>query len=45
MSDGEPDGGEIRKVSWVGSASDSSSDSDQDIILMLPNVTHNIMFM
>ncbi len=32
MSDGESDGGETSKASWVGSASDGSSDSDQDII-------------
>ncbi len=32
MSDGESDGGEISKASWVGSASDGSYDSDQDII-------------
>ncbi len=29
---GESDGGETSKASWVGSASDGSSDSDQDII-------------
>ncbi len=34
MSDGESDGREISKTSWVGSASDGSSDSEQDIILM-----------
>ncbi len=35
MSDGESAGGEISKTSWVGSASDSSSDSNQNIIFML----------
>ncbi len=35
MSDGESAGGEISKTSWVGSASDGSSDSNQNIIFML----------